>query len=288
MEQEATKPGMFETVRRELRLRNYSHKTIKAYVSSLRAFALYVQPRHPRELGEADIRQYLLRLIETRHFAPSTVNQVFNALRFLYVELYNMPFAIGHIPRPRKEQKLPVVLSQQEVKHIFDVLENQKHRIMLMLAYSAGLRVGELVRLRLEDIDSDRKMIHIHCGKGKKDRYTILSDVILEGLREYWSQYRPKEWLFEGQRIGHSYSIRSAEKVFSEAARKAGITKHVSMHSLRHAFATHLLESGIDLRYIQDLLGHSSIKTTEIYTHVTQRKLEAIRSPIEQVFGRST
>jgi len=208
---------------------------------------------------------------------------VINALRLLYVDLYGQPMALGKLPRPKKERKLPVVLSEGEVRRLFENLSNLKHKAMLMLVYSAGLRVGEVVRLHWEDLDEERGMIHIRGGKGKKDRYTLLSGIVVQALQQYWKVYQPREWLFEGEGPGKQYSIRSAEQVFKKAARLAGISKDVSIHSLRHAFATHMLEQGTDLRYIQDLLGHESIKTTEIYTHVSQRKVAQLQSPIERL-----
>ena len=212
-------PGLFEALRRELRLRNYSPKTIKSYCSHLRAFVAYEAPKHPKELSEDDVRRYLLHLIEEKHFSAGSVSQVMSSIKFLYSEVYDRPFVTSGLPRPIREHKLPVVLSIEEVKRVFESLGNLKHRIMLMLVYSAGLRVGEVVRLRPEDIDSDRMMIHVRQGKGKKDRYTVLSEVVLEGLREYWKAYRPKRWLFEGQEEGKPYSIRSAERVFEIAAK---------------------------------------------------------------------
>ncbi len=280
-------PGLFETLRREMRLKGYSHKTVKAYQSCIRTLVRHYWPKHPRELSSEDLRSFLLHLLEKEHWKASSVNQMINAMRLLYVDLYKLPFAIGSIPRPKKEKSLPVILSSEEVKRLFDALGNLKHRTMLMLVYSAGLRVGEVVHLKLADIDSQRKMIHIRSGKGKKDRYTLLSDVIIEMLREYWRAYKPKEWLFEGQKEGRAYSVRSAEKVFEQAVVKAGITKQVSIHSLRHAFATHLLEQGTDIRYIQELLGHSSLRTTEVYTHVSKRVMANIRSPIEQIVQKN-
>ena len=272
-----------ESVRRELRLRNYSQKTIKAYKSCLRSFVGFFSPRHPRDLSEGDLRNYLMHLIEQEKLAAGSVNQVINALRFLYVEHYRRPLVLGELPRPKKGRKLPVVLSLEEIKALFEGLGNIKHRLILMVAYSAGLRVSEVVHLKPADIDGQRKLIHIHYGKGEKDRYTLLSDVVLQELREYWKAYRPKVWLFEGQKEGKQYSVRSAEKVFERAKNKAGIKKKVSIHSLRHSFATHLLEQGTDIRYIQELLGHSSVKTTEIYTHVSRRKIQTIKSPIDQI-----
>ncbi|MGA9363364.1 MAG: site-specific tyrosine recombinase/integron integrase [Bacteroidota bacterium] len=277
--------SLWTKVREEMRLRNYSLKTIKAYLSCLRAFVRYFRPRHPRELTNSDIKAYLLHLIETEKFAASSVNQVINAVRLLYVELYRMPLTIGHIPRPKKERKLPVVLSNSEVVRIFNAATNLKHKALLMLIYSAGLRVGEATRLRPEDIDSERNLIHIRGGKGRKDRYTILSATVLNTLREYWRIHRPERYLFEGQETGKPYSVRSIEKVFSRAAQKAEIGKHVTAHTLRHSFATHLLEQGVDLRYIQELLGHGSSKTTEIYTHVSNKTLGQIQSPLDKIMN---
>jgi integrase/recombinase XerD len=274
-------PGLFEVLSRELRLRNYSPKTIKAYKSIIRSFAHHFKPRHPRELTENDIRNYLLYLLEEKQSASSTVNQAFNALRFLYVDLYKMPFVIGSIPRPKKERKLPDVLDQEEVLKIFNAVDNLKHKTILMLIYSAGLRVGESVRLKIEDIDSKRKVIHLRGAKGKKDRYTLLSDVVLEKLREYFKQYRPREYLFKGAEERKHLSERRMQSVFERAVKTAGIRKPVSVHTLRHSFATHLLEIGVDLRYIQELLGHASSKTTEVYTHVSQKTLGKIVSPLD-------
>lgn len=276
-------PGVLEVLRQELKLRNYSYKTFKSYSSHIRGFVRYFKPRHPRDLNERDVRKYLLHLAEEKNLAGGTIGQAISAIRFLYVELYKHPFVFDGIPRPLREYKLPVVLSLEEVRSVFDALGNIKHRIMLMLVYSAGLRVGEVVRLKPADIDSDRMMIHVRGGKGKKDRLTILSEVVLEGLRSYWRVHHPEKWLFEGQERGKPYSIRSAEKVFDTAAEKAGIRKKVSIHSLRHAFATHLLEQGTDIKFIQELLGHSRVSTTEIYMHVSKKVIGQIRSPIESI-----
>jgi integrase/recombinase XerD len=285
MEVQNNRPGFYETVRREMRLRNYSHKTIKAYLSSLRSFVNYFYTKHPREICEDDIREYLLYLIEKKNFTASTVNQVFNALRFLYVELYKHPFVIGHIPRPRKEKKLPDVLSEEEVVGILRAIPNEKHRIMIMLAYACGLRVGELVRLRVEDIDVQRRMIHLRGAKGKKDRYTLFPLSMQGLLHHYWKSHRLgiSGWLFPGGSVGYHLSIRSIQTAFERAIKVARINKPVSMHTLRHSFATHLLESGTDLRYIQQLLGHQSIQTTEIYTHVSDKQLSKIKSPLDNI-----
>ena len=178
--------GFYETVRNEMRLRNYSHKTIKSYLSCLRLFNKYIAPKRPREVSENEIRNLLLFLIEERKFSASSVNQVFNALRFLYVELYRTPFVINKLPKPKKDKKLPDILSQDELISIFNAVDNLKHKTLLMLIYSAGLRVGEAVRIKIQDIDSNRKLIHIRQAKGKKDRFTLLSDSVLEMLRKYY------------------------------------------------------------------------------------------------------
>ena len=266
-------PGLFEVLRQELKLRNYSFKTLKSYRSCIRTFVRYFSPKHPRDVSNDEIRTFLLHLIEEEHWEASSVNQMFNALRFLYVELYKMPFVLNNIPRPKKERKLPDVLSRDEVKRLFKVVPNPKHRMVLMIAYSAGLRIGEVTRLRPEDIDRERRMIHIRGAKGKKDRYTMLSEKFMNELTNYLSVFRPVKYLFEGERDQKPYSQSSIQQVFRRAVERAGITKPVTFHTLRHSFATHLLEQGVDLRYIQELLGHSSSKTTEIYTHVSSKSI---------------
>jgi len=273
----------YGTIRSEMRLRNYSSKTIKSYLSCLRSFVEYLNHRHPREATNEVIRGYLVHLIEVRQLSAGTINQVFNALRFLYVDLYHLPFVIGSLPRPMKEHKLPDVLNEEEIKKLFLSVDNLKHRIMLMLSYASGLRVGEVVRIRIEDIDGERGLIHIRSAKGKRDRYTLFPVSLRGQLGEYWKMYKlPNNgWLFPGQVGSRHLSERSIQAVIERAVKKAGITKPVSMHSLRHSFATHLLEHGTDLRYIQDLLGHQSVRTTEIYTHVSKRALGNIQSPLD-------
>ena len=281
-------PGLFEVLRQELKLRNYSHKTLTSYRSWLRDFVRYFAPRHPRELGGEDVRKYLLHLIEEKHFSAGSINQAFNAIRFLYVELYKKPFVVEGVPRPLKDEKLPTILSQEEVVRILNVVRNVKHKAILMLIYAGGLRVGESVKLKLSDIDSKRMMIHIQGGKGRKDRYTLLSEAALAQLREYYKEFRPRDFLFEGAQGRKHLSERSAEKIFEQAAEKAGIKKPVSIHTLRHSFATHLLEAGVDIKYIQELLGHSRTRTTEIYTHVSQKALGKIVSPLDQALQIKT
>jgi site-specific recombinase XerD len=268
-----------------MRLSNYSPNTIKSYLSSLRKFVQFFGSRDPRELTSDDIRGFLLHLLENERRPASTVNQIFNALRLLYVDLYALPFVIGRLRRPRKEKKLPDVLSEEEVLRLFQFVGNVKHRMMLMLAYASGLRVSELVSLRLEDLDIARRLIHLRAAKGKKDRYTMLPESILEPLHWYWKSHNLGEsgWLFPGARPGSHLAPRSIQAVFARALRRAGIRKPVSIHGLRHSFATHLLERGTDLRYIQELLGHRSTRTTEIYTHVSTKHIGKIRSPLDAI-----
>ena len=275
--------GFYEKVRSELKLRNYSYKTIKSYTSCLRSFVKYFSPKHPRDITEGNIREYLLHLITREKLAASTVNQVFNALRFLYVELYDKPFVIGKLPRPQKEKKLPDVLNEEEVLRIFKAVANLKHRTMLMLAYASGLRVSELVRLRIEDIDGNRGLIHVRDAKGKKDRFTVFPGSLRDQLIGYWKSYKlgTSGWLFPGDKNDKHLAARSIQAVLARAVQASRITKRVSMHTLRHSFATHLLDHGTDLRYIQELLGHQSVKTTEIYTHVSPKGLGKIRSPLD-------
>lgn len=235
----------------------------------------------PDELTQSDIRGYLLELIERRDVSRSYHSQAISAIKFYFDHVLERRQIVESIPRPRKEQKLPSVLSREEVLGLFGALDNLKHRVILMLVYSAGLRVGEVVRLRVEDLNEDRRLIHVRAGKGHKDRYTLLSDVALRAVREYVEIYKPSRWLFPGARPDRPITSRSVQKALESARRKLGVQKRVTVHTLRHSFATHLLEGGTDLRYIQELLGHASPKTTEIYTHVSQRALGQIRSPLD-------
>ncbi len=192
---------------------------------------------------------------------------------------------IYEVKRPRKDKKFPVVLSkEEEVANILSSVDNIKHKAILMLIYSAGLRVGEVIKLKTEDIDSQRMLIHVKGAKGRKDRYSLLSESALKTLRKYWKQHKPVKWLFHGPNKEKYITIRTAQRIFEMACKRGGIKKEVTIHSLRHSFATHLLESGVDLRYIQEILGHKSSKTTEIYTHVTNTNLAKIRNPLDQIF----
>jgi len=284
-EQLPDRQTLFGVLSREMRLRNYSHTTIKAYKSCIRTFVSHFRPRHPRDLGNAEIREYLVHLLVEKNRPASTVNQVYNALRFLYCDLYHKDFVIESLPRPRKERRLPDVLNEQEVVRLIQAVTNVKHKTMLMLTYASGLRVSEVVRLKIEDLDIERRMIHIRGAKGKKDRFTLFPLSMVGVLHQYWGMYRlgTSGWLFPGAVPSRPLAIRSIQAVFERAVEKAGIEKPISMHTLRHSFATHLLEQGTDLRYIQELLGHQSSRTTEIYTHISTKSIRKIMSPLDRI-----
>jgi site-specific recombinase XerD len=274
--------GYFEDLRRELLSRRYSYKTVKGYLFYNRDFLNFIGKK-PTDINDNDIKNYLYHLAETKQAATSTLNQAINALKFYYGSMLKKKF-LYEIKRPRKDRKLPVVLSREEVAGVISSPENIKHKVILMLIYSGGLRVGELVRLRPEDIDNERKLIFIKGAKGRKDRYTMLSESAYKTLSRYVEQYKPQNWLFPGPDKERHITVRTAQRIFEMACEKAGIKKEVTIHGLRHSFATHLLENGIDLRYIQEILGHKSSKTTEIYTHVSNKDLMKIKNPLDQIF----
>jgi len=270
-------------LQKELSIRKYSRRTIRSYIRINRDFLLFAGKR-PEEITNEDVKEYLYYAVNQKKVAASTLNIIINALKFYYGEVLKKDF-IFEVKRPKKDRKLPVVLSKEEVKKILNATSNIKHKAILMLMYSGGLRVGEIIRLRSEDIDLNRKLIHIRASKGRKDRYTLLSDVALQTLREHWKKEKHRKWLFPSWNKERHITARTVQKIFQNACKKAGIKKNVSVHSLRHSFATHLLESGIDLRYIQELLGHKSSKTTEIYTHVSTKNLSAIKNPLDSLLA---
>jgi len=266
---------------KKLKLKGYSPKTIKAYLGHLKRFKGFINLNWDH-VKEGDINNYILFLLDIREVSHSFVNQAVSAIKFMMLEVLNKPsIAIG-IPRPKKENKLPIILSQEEIFNILKSITNKKHKAIIALIYSAGLRIGEVVKLKPQDIDSDRMLIKVYQGKGRKDRYTLLSQIALDVLREYYKEYQPKYWLFPGGKPESHLTSRSVQRVFKSACKQAKINKSVTVHSLRHSFATHLLENGVDLRYIQKLLGHSSSKTTEIYTHVSRKSIRNIESPLDK------
>ena len=260
----------------------YSDSTRENYVSQLRAFVKWIQPATLETIDEALIHQYMFYLVNVRRVSISTQNQAINAIKFYLEKVMKGDRKVYYAERPRKEYKLPKVLSQGEVVRVFENTPNLKHRCMLMILYSAGLRISELLNLRPEDIDADRNLIHVRGAKGKKDRYTLLSMFAFETLKIYRASYWTKTYLFEGPGSA-KYSARSVDKIIKRSASAAGIIKRVSAHTLRHSFATHLLENGYDIRYIQALVGHNSIRTTERYAHVTTAGMDKIQSPLDSL-----
>jgi len=243
-------------------------------------FINYYPTRPVEEITEAEIIAYLRYLVTERVVSHSYQNSAINAIKFYYERVLGGNRKFYHVDRPRREKVLPVVLSEEEVERILTKTDNLKHKCILLVIYSAGLRMGELLKLELSAIDKDRMRIHVKGAKGKKDRLTLLSEKTWQYLQEYINLYTPKRWVFEGPDEG-PYSERSVQKIFKEACGRADILKPATVHSLRHSFATHLLERGTDLRYIQVLLGHESAKTTQIYTHITTKGMQGVKSPLD-------
>lgn len=272
----------YDLMDRELRIRGMAEGTRQNYLYLMRLFVRHFM-RPPDEMTADDVKQYQLFLVKEKQVTWSTFNSHVCAIRFFYKYVIPVDWQVEHIPYQRPERKLPVVLSGSEILALFDGARNLKHRSILMTLYSGGLRIGEAIRLRPADIDSDRMMIHVHLGKGRKDRYVMLSPTLLETLRCYWREQRPDPWLFPGQPSSRPISRSSFEKTFQRAAKRAGIQKRVSPHTLRHSFATHLLERGVNIRVIQRLLGHRSLRSTEIYTHVAQTYVSDTTSPLDDL-----
>jgi site-specific recombinase XerD len=233
-------------------------------------------------LGEDELKEYLLYLMRQRHLSEGTFRFYVAGLKFLYRTTLKREWAVEKIRPPRAKRKLPVVLDLSEVESLFSVTKNLKHKAILMLTYSSGLRASEAASLKLTDIDSKRMMVRIRQGKGGKDRYSILSQRALEQLRQYWHKYRPREWLFEGAKKDDHITTHSIQLMFYAAKKRAGITKPASVHTLRHSFATHLIEAGTSLHHVQMLLGHRSPITTTVYLHVSRLNLAQVISPLDR------
>ena len=272
-------PGDYILKLKELR---YSESTIRTYADLFQEFINYHFRYDIRDIDEPTIIAYIRYLVMERKVSTSYQNQAINAIKFYYEKVLGGQRKFYFIERPIREKTLPVVLSEEEIKQIFSNIRNIKHKAILMIGYSAGLRVSEIVNLKVNDIDSDRMQIRISQSKGKKDRYTILAIKTLDILRQYFEVYHPNDWLFEGLK-GQKYSTRSVQEILKNAAKLAGIRKMITVHTLRHSFATHLLEHGTDIRYIQTLLGHQTVHTTEIYTHISTKYIGQIKSPVDNL-----
>jgi integrase/recombinase XerD len=269
----------------DLKLAGYSASTSKIYLLYARLYAKY-HMRPPAEMGEDEIREFLLHCIEEREASRSTIRQARAALTFLYATTLKQPTEVAHLPVMRREHRLPVVLSGSEVARTLAAVESMKYRTVLMALYAGGLRISEGRRLRPTDIDSKRMLVHVRAGKGGRDRYTILSQRLVEQLRDYYRQERPETWLFPGGTKAGTVSDNTVRRAFQQALAAAGIKKDATPHTLRRSFATHLLESGVDITVIRALLGHGSLRATECYTRVSLAHLGRVRSPLD-VLGTS-
>ncbi len=264
----------------DLRLRNRSLRTINTYIACVAHFARHFG-KSPELLGQEEIRQYQVYLVEQRRVSWSYFNQAVCALRFLYRHTLSRDWVVAHIPFPRQPRKLPVILSQAEVIRFLEAIKKIKFRAILMTAYATGLRLSEVTHPRVSDIDSQRLVIRVRQGKGQKDRYVMLSPKLLEVLRLYWRSERPATWLFPSLRKDQPINHSVVQRACRRAGLDAGLSKPVTVRMLRHCFATHLVETGTDIRIIQSLLGHSHISTTQIYTHVSNKTVRATESPLE-------
>lgn len=272
--------AVIERFVKELHLRRYSPRTCKVYQGAVRRF-LESFKKDYSQLTTEEIRTYLLRLIEREEVSASFQNQTISAIKLLFEWVIKRPQLLEDLPRPRRGRRLPAVMSRNATENILNAVGNLKHQTLLVLMYSAGLRVGEVVRLQVDDLDEGRGLIRVKSGKGDKDRYTLYSALARQLVRAYRREYQPQKWLFPGAQPGRHLTERSVQQIVVQVRKKTGLGAQVTSHTLRHSFATHLLENGTDLRYIQELLGHSSPKTTQIYTHVSRRDLGRIQSPVE-------
>ncbi len=270
----------------KLEQKRYSEQTIRTYTGYFRDFATHFSSRKPENITVEEINNYILGLIREKNISHSQQNQRINAIKFYYEKVLGQEKQYYQVERPRKELKLPDVLSKEEIASMIEGTNNLKHKCLIVMIYSCGLRRSEVINMKPGDIDSRRMLIKIRGAKGKKDRYVQLAKGALSILRQYYKEYNPSVWLFEGQK-GGQYSAESIINVVKQAGRRAGIKKNVFPHILRHSFATHHLEQGTDLRYIQEWLGHSSSKTTERYTHVSRADFSRFRNPFDDISGDS-
>lgn len=267
---------------KQARIENYFQATVKNYASTLKLFLQWVSELNLDKISDDDIQNYLYYCKQDKAYSFSSMKQVLATIRFLYGKVFHQPIPQVLDIKLRKPVYLPTVLSAKDISKLLRVTNNLKHQMILLLIYSGGLRLGELLNLKIGDIDSETMKIHIRHAKGKKDRYIMLSEKTLIMLRDYYKKYQPHNFLIEG-RNSRKYSPTSVQSVFKTALKKSGIKKKVTVHSLRHSFATHLLDEGTDIRYIQELLGHKRLETTQIYTHVSSHSINQIKSPADNL-----
>jgi len=263
-----------------LEVKRYSKSTQKTYIQAISQFLDYFSKKDPAELNHEDIFRYVEHKIKDKQISFSTQKGIIGAIKLFYKHIYNKNIKIDYIYPDRREHKLPKVLSAKDIKKVLGSIDNLKHRTLISTIYSSGMRISEVLNLKISDIDSKRMMVRIENSKGNRDREVMLSENLLILLRQYYKAYKPKKYIFEGQG-GGKYTARSAEQVFKKALRNAKINKEASLHTLRHSYATHLIEQGIDIRIVQELLGHKNIKTTQIYTHITDIRKLKIKSPFD-------
>ena len=273
--------NQLQQIQQRLIIKRYSQSTVSTYLSCLTHFFNFHKAKDIESLSKQDILYYLESLVK-KGYSKSSQNQYINSIKFYYEKFLEREKQYYFIDRPIKDKKLPIVLSKEEVQCLFNQLYNLKHKTILVLIYSCGLRISELINLKINDIDTQRMLIQIRNSKGNKDRQVQLAEQIHQLIKRYNNEYYPKQFLFNGQN-SYQYSTASIQKIIKRAAIKAGIRKNVTPHTLRHSFATHLLEDGIDIRYIQTILGHSNIQTTQIYTHVSSRHLKNIKNPTDDM-----
>ncbi|MCH7974005.1 MAG: site-specific integrase [Bacteroidetes bacterium] len=276
------KQEIIQRFNKQLVVENYSSQTIKSYSSGIKLFLEFVEKLNLDKITEKEIQEYLYFCKKKKNYSFSAMRQAMASIRYLYLKVLHKPLPDNFSMQQRRPDKLPVVLSQKEIYKLIKATVNIKHKTILLLIYSAGLRLGELLNLKLSDIDSNSLKIHIRNSKGKKDRYIMLSKNVLKLLREYYNSYTPKEYIFEGQ-YGGKYSPTSVQNIFRASLKKTGIKKKATVHTLRHSFATHLLDNGTDIRYIQELLGHKRLETTQIYTHISSYSINKIKSPADNL-----
>ena len=269
-----------------LTLKAYSPSTINTYRNELIQLLQLLKQKDVNSLTAGDLKRYMQYAMEKEGISENTAHSRLNALKYYFEQVLGREKFFWEIPRPKKHMILPKVISEEKVIAGLLPVKNVKHKTLLLLAYSAGLRVSEVIKIKITDINSDRMQIAINKAKGKKDRMVTLSSHILLLLREYYKLYKPKKWLFEGQYPGEHYGARSAQLIFKEAYKNLGLPHNCSFHSLRHSYATHLLENGTDITYIQKLLGHNDIKTTLRYTHVSNKDIGKIESPLDKIMRK--
>jgi integrase/recombinase XerD len=263
----------------QMQLKGYCDKTIKSYVCIIAQIAFHYHTPAD-QLTVDQIRNFILKRITTDKLSKPWMNLAISAVKLLFCDVLRREWNFLDLPRPRRSPKVAVILSRDEVRQIIISKTNLKHRAILMLAYSAGLRRNEVRSLKISDIDSSRMLIHLHTTKGNKERYTILSPLMLDTLRQYYRKYKPTDWLFEGQ-TRDNISESTVDAIFKHALKKANVQKKVGIHALRHAFATHMLEQGVALPIIQQMMGHKSVRTTSLYLHVQQHSIQAVQSPLD-------